>query len=65
MTRNAQRYRRACDYLAASMICLRDNFLLAEPLRPEHLKPRLLGHWGHSAGTSLRSAKLSALDSVP
>jgi xylulose-5-phosphate/fructose-6-phosphate phosphoketolase len=50
MTRNAQRYRRACDYLAASMIYLRDNFLLADPLRPEHLKPRLLGHWGTCPG---------------
>jgi hypothetical protein len=43
------RYRRAADYLAAAMIFLRDNVLLREPLRPEHLKPRLLGHWGNPA----------------
>ena len=34
-----RRYRRACDYLAAAMIHLKDNILLTEPLRPEHLKP--------------------------
>ncbi|MFI9383402.1 phosphoketolase family protein [Kutzneria sp. NPDC052558] len=46
----ARRYRRAADYLAAAMIYLRDNVLLHEPLRPEHLKPRLLGHWGTCPG---------------
>lgn len=39
-------HRGAADYLAAAMIYLRDNVLLTEPLRPEHLKPRPLGHWG-------------------
>ena len=39
---------RACNYLAAGMIYLRDNPLLEEPLRPEHIKQRLLGHWGAS-----------------
>lgn len=39
---------RAANYLAAGMIYLRDNPLLREPLRPEHIKPRLLGHWGAS-----------------
>jgi xylulose-5-phosphate/fructose-6-phosphate phosphoketolase len=43
---------RACNYLAAGMIYLRDNPLLLEPLRPEHLKKRLLGHWGSSPGLS-------------
>jgi len=41
---------RACNYLAAGMIYLRDNPLLREPLRPEHIKQRLLGHWGASPG---------------
>ncbi len=39
---------RACNYLAAGMIYLRDNPLLRAPLRPEHVKNRLLGHWGAS-----------------
>ena len=44
------RYWRACNYLAASMMFLRDNVLLREPLRFEHVKPRILGHWGTSPG---------------
>lgn len=43
---------RACNYLAAGMIYLRDNPLLKEPLRAEHIKQRLLGHWGASPGLS-------------
>jgi xylulose-5-phosphate/fructose-6-phosphate phosphoketolase len=43
---------RACNYLAAGMIYLRDNPLLHEPLKPEHIKKRLLGHWGSSPGLS-------------
>src|SRR5262245_16734781 len=43
---------RACNYLAAGMIYLQDNPLLREPLRAEHLKKRLLGHWGASPGLS-------------
>jgi xylulose-5-phosphate/fructose-6-phosphate phosphoketolase len=41
---------RAANYLAVGMIYLRDNPLLREPLRPEHIKNRLLGHWGSSPG---------------
>src|SRR5262252_9291007 len=41
---------RACKYLALGMIYLRDNPLLKEPLKPEHIKNRLLGHWGSSPG---------------
>ena len=41
---------RAANYLAVGMIYLRDNPLLQEPLRPEHIKNRLLGHWGSSPG---------------
>ncbi len=43
-------YWRACNYLAAGMIYLQDNPLLREPLSPEHVKRRLLGHWGSSPG---------------
>lgn len=46
-------YWRACNYLAAGMIYLWDNPLLKEPLKPEHIKKRLLGHWGSSPGLSL------------
>jgi len=41
---------RAANYLAVGMIYLRDNPLLSEPLRPEQIKSRLLGHWGSSPG---------------
>jgi xylulose-5-phosphate/fructose-6-phosphate phosphoketolase len=43
---------RACNYLSVGMIFLRDNPLLREPLRPEHVKHRLLGHWGTSPALS-------------
>src|SRR6202142_4472980 len=43
-------YWRACNYLAAGMIYLRANPLLREPLSVEHLKRRMLGHWGTSPG---------------
>ncbi len=45
-------YWRACNYLAAGMIYLRDNPLLRQPLQPEHIKRRLLGHWVPSPGLS-------------
>jgi len=41
---------RAANYLAVGQIYLLDNPLLREPLTPEHIKPRLLGHWGTSPG---------------
>ncbi|WP_156753292.1 phosphoketolase [Actinokineospora pegani] len=50
MAVSPERYRRACDYLSAAMIYLRDNVLLREPLQVKHLKPRLLGHWGTCPG---------------
>jgi xylulose-5-phosphate/fructose-6-phosphate phosphoketolase len=43
-------YWRASLYLCLGMLYLRDNPLLREPLKPEHIKPRLLGHWGSDAG---------------
>ena len=47
------RYWMAANYLTVGQIFLCDNPLLREPLRPEHIKPRLLGHWGTSPGLSL------------
>ncbi len=43
-------YWQAANYLCVGMIYLRDNALLREPLRPEHVKRRLLGHWGSDPG---------------
>jgi xylulose-5-phosphate/fructose-6-phosphate phosphoketolase len=48
--RKIDAYWRACNYMCAGMIYLRDNALLKEPLRPEHCKNRLLGHWGSDPG---------------
>ncbi|WP_435601526.1 phosphoketolase family protein [Streptomyces sp. C10-9-1] len=44
---------RAANYLSVGQIYLMANPLLTEPLRPEHIKPRLLGHWGTSPGLNL------------
>ncbi len=52
-------YWRAANYLTVGQIYLRDNPLLREPLRPEHVKPRLLGHWGTSPGLNLVYAHLN------
>ena len=49
-----QRYWQATLFMSAGMIYLRDNPLLREPLKPEHIKRRLLGHWGSDPGQSLR-----------
>jgi xylulose-5-phosphate/fructose-6-phosphate phosphoketolase len=46
-------YWRAANYLSVGQIYLLDNPLLREPLRPEHVKPRLLGHWGTTPGLNL------------
>ncbi len=54
-------YWRACNYLAAGMIYLRDNPLLREPLQPGHVKCRLLGHWGASPGLSFTYVHLNRL----
>ena len=50
---------RAANYLAVGQIHLLDNPLLAEPLRPEHVKPRLLGHWGTTPGLTFLWAHLN------
>jgi xylulose-5-phosphate/fructose-6-phosphate phosphoketolase len=46
-------YWRAANYLSVGQIYLLDNPLLVEPLKPEHVKPRLLGHWGTTPGLNL------------
>jgi xylulose-5-phosphate/fructose-6-phosphate phosphoketolase len=46
-------YFRAANYLSVGQIYLLDNPLLKEPLGPEHIKPRLLGHWGTTPGLNL------------
>lgn len=50
---------RAADYLSAAQIYLQANFLLEEPLKPEHIKPRLLGHWGTCPGINFTYAHLN------
>ena len=47
---------RAANYLSVGQIYLLDNPLLREPLKPEHVKPRLLGHWGTTPGLNLMYA---------
>src|SRR3954469_11283427 len=68
--RKIDAYGHACNYLAAGMIYLRENPLLREPLKEEHVKQRLLGHWGASPGLSFtylhmnRLIKKYALDAI-
>jgi xylulose-5-phosphate/fructose-6-phosphate phosphoketolase len=50
---------RAANYLSVGQIYLMDNPLLREPLRPEHVKPRLLGHWGTTPGLNFVYAHLN------
>jgi xylulose-5-phosphate/fructose-6-phosphate phosphoketolase len=54
-------YWRACNYLAASMIYLQDNPLLRTRLEPDHIKNRLLGHWGASPGLSFTYIHMNRL----
>jgi phosphoketolase len=52
-------YWRAANYLSVGQIYLLDNALLREPLKPEHIKPRLLGHWGTTPGLNFIYAHLN------
>ncbi|HKV18134.1 MAG TPA: phosphoketolase family protein [Mycobacterium sp.] len=54
-------YWRAANYLSVGQIYLLDNPLLREKLRPEHVKPRLLGHWGTTPGLNLVYAHLNRI----
>src|SRR3984893_719961 len=57
--RKTAAYCPSCNYLSAGMIYLRANPLLREPLKPEHVKDRLLGHWGTSPGLAFMYIHLS------
>ncbi len=59
--RKTETYWRACNYLSLGMIYLLENPLLAELLKPEHIKNRLLGHWGSSPGLSFMYVHLNRL----
>lgn len=59
--RKTEIYWRACNYLSLGMIYLQENPLLAEPLLQEHIKNRLLGHWGSSPGLSFVYVHLNRL----
>src|SRR5215475_225219 len=59
--RKIDAYWRACKYLALGMIYLQDNPLLKEPLKPEQIKNRLLGHWGSSPGLAFMYIHLNRL----
>jgi xylulose-5-phosphate/fructose-6-phosphate phosphoketolase len=54
-----KKFVRAADYLSATQIYLKDNYLLEEPLTSEHIKPRLLGHWGTCPGINFTYAHLN------
>ena len=55
------KYWNAANYLTIGQIYLKDNPLLKEPLLPQHIKPRLLGHWGTSPGLSFIYVHLNRL----
>jgi xylulose-5-phosphate/fructose-6-phosphate phosphoketolase len=57
--RHIDAYWRAANYLSVGQIYLLDNPLLREPLRPEHVKPRLLGHWGTTPGLNFIYAHMN------
>src|SRR5262250_701434 len=59
--RKTDAYWRACKYLALGMTYLQDNPLLKEPLKPEQIKNRLLGHWGSSPGLAFIYIHLNRL----
>ena len=70
LVRKMDAYWRAANYLSVGQIYLYDNPLLKEPLRHEHIKPRLLGHWGTTPGLNFlyvhlnRAIKQYDLDAI-
>jgi xylulose-5-phosphate/fructose-6-phosphate phosphoketolase len=56
-----RRYTRATNFLSAAQVYLRSNVLLREPLTSEHIKPRLLGHWGAAPAINIVIAHLNRL----
>lgn len=59
MNEALSKYLRAANYLSAIQIYLQDNYLLTKPLRPEHIKARLLGHWGTCPGINFVYAHMN------
>jgi xylulose-5-phosphate/fructose-6-phosphate phosphoketolase len=59
--RKMDAYWRAANYLSVGQIYLHENPLLREPLKPEHIKPRLLGHWGTTPGLNFIYVHLNRL----
>jgi len=59
--RKMDAYWRACNYLSVGMLYLQENPLLRQPLKPEHIKNRLLGHWGSDPGQSFTWVHLNRL----
>ncbi len=59
--RKMHAYWHACNYLCAGMLYLRENPLLKEPLKREHIKNRLLGHWGADPGQTFLWVHLNRL----
>jgi xylulose-5-phosphate/fructose-6-phosphate phosphoketolase len=59
--RKMDAYWRACNYCSVGMLYLLDNPLLREPLKAEHIKNRLLGHWGSDPGQSFTWVHLNRL----
>ncbi len=59
--RKMDAYWRACNYLCVGMLYLLENPLLREPLKPEHIKNRLLGHWGSDPGQTFAWVHLNRL----
>jgi len=57
--RQIDAYWRAANYISVGQIYLLDNALLHEPLKPSHIKPRLLGHWGTTPGLNFIYAHLN------
>ena len=55
------KYTRLADYISVAQIFLRSNFFLEEKLKPEHIKPRLLGHWGTTPGINFLYAHINRL----
>ena len=59
MSQVISKFLRASNYLSAAQIYLQGNYLLEEPLKPEHIKPRLLGHWGTCPGINFVYAHIN------
>jgi xylulose-5-phosphate/fructose-6-phosphate phosphoketolase len=59
--RKMHAYWRAANYLSVGQIYLQDNALLEAPLKIEHIKPRLLGHWGTTTGLNFLYVHLNRL----